>query len=62
MRYHLLSAALVVAAIIMEMAGYGTAGSDLGATLFAAGAAAELWFWIRIGVAKKNRHHGTSNA
>jgi hypothetical protein len=61
MRYHLLSAALIVAAIVLEMAGYGRAGSNWGATLFVAGAACELWFWIRIGLAKKARRHETSS-
>jgi len=60
MKYHLLSAALIVAAIALYMPGYGKAGSDLGATLFVAGAACELWFWIRLGVAKKARRHETS--
>jgi hypothetical protein len=61
MKYHLLSAALIVAAIVLEMAGYGRAGSDLGATLFVAGVACEFWFWIRIGLAKKARRREPSS-
>jgi hypothetical protein len=61
MKYHLLSAALIVAAIVLEMAGYGRAGSDLGATLFVAGVACEFWFWICIGLAKKARRRDPSS-
>jgi len=61
MKYHLLSAVLIVAAIVLEMAGYGKTGSNWGATLFVAGFACEFWFWIRIGVAKKERRHDISN-
>jgi hypothetical protein len=61
MKYHLLSAALIVAAIFLEMAGYGNEGSNFGATLFTAGAACELWFWIRIGLAKKARRREISS-
>jgi hypothetical protein len=39
MKYHLLSAVLIVAAIVLEMAGYGKPGSNWGATLFVAGPA-----------------------
>jgi hypothetical protein len=61
MKYHLLSAVLIVAAIVLEMAGYGKTGSNWGATLFVAGLACEFWFWIRIGVAKKARRHENSS-
>ena len=61
MKHHLSSAALMVAAIVLEMAGYGKAGSNWGATLFVAGLACEFWFWIRIGVAKKARRHEVSS-
>ena len=57
MKYHVISAALIVAAIILEMAGLGKASGDLGATLFTVGAACEFWFWIRLGLAKKARRH-----
>jgi hypothetical protein len=53
MKYHLLSAALIVAAIALETTSYGKAGSNLGATLFVAGVVCEFFFWIR--VAKKAR-------
>jgi hypothetical protein len=59
---HLLSAALIVVAIILEMAGYGRAGTDSGATLFVAGVACEFWFWSRTGLARKamrRKHSGT---
>jgi hypothetical protein len=61
MKLHLLSAALIVAAIVLEMVGYGKPGSNWSATLFFAGFACELWFWIRIGVAKKARRHEISS-
>jgi hypothetical protein len=61
MKYHLLSAVLIVAAIVLEMAGYGKPGSNWGATLFVAGLSCEFWFWIRVGVAKKARSHGISS-
>jgi hypothetical protein len=60
MKYHLLSAVLIVA-IVLEMAGYGKPGSNWGATLFVAGLACEFWFWIRVGVAKKARSHEISS-
>lgn len=60
MKYHLLSAVLIVAAIVLEMTGYGKPGSNWGATLFVAGLACEFWFWIRIGAAKKPRRHEIS--
>jgi hypothetical protein len=63
MKYHLLSAVLIVAAIVLQMAGYGKAGSNWGATLFVAGLACEFGFgfWIRIGIAEKVRRHGISS-
>ena len=60
MKYHLLSAVLIVAAIVLEMTGYGKPGSNWGATLFVAGLACEFWFWIRIGAAKKAGPHENS--
>jgi hypothetical protein len=61
MKYHVISAALVVVAIILELAGLGKAGSDLGASLFTAGCACEIWFWIRLGLARKSRRHETTS-
>jgi hypothetical protein len=60
MKYHLLSAALIVTAIVLEIEGFGRAESDLGATLFVAGVACEFWFWIRLGFAKRARRNETS--
>ena len=61
MRYHVISAALIVVAIILELAGLGKAGSDLGASLFAAGCVCEFWFWIRLGLVRKSRRHQTTS-
>jgi hypothetical protein len=61
MKYHLLSATLIIAAIALEMAGSGTAGSNLGATLYVAGVACEFWFWIRLGLVKTAPRHGSPN-
>lgn len=55
MKYHLLSAALIGAAVLLELSGVANGRSGLGATLFTGGVACELWFWIRLGAAKKAR-------
>jgi hypothetical protein len=55
MKYHLLCAALIGAAILLELSGVANARSGLGATLFTVGVACEFWFWIRLGPAKKAR-------
>jgi hypothetical protein len=55
MKYHLLSAALIGAAVILELSGVASGRSGLGAALFTAGTACELWFWIRVGAARKAR-------
>jgi hypothetical protein len=63
MKYHLLSGALIVAAIVLEMESYGNPRSNWGATLFVAGLACEFWFWIRMGIANKARRqdiHGSA--
>lgn len=62
MKYHFLSSVLIVAAIVLEMAGYGNPASNWGTTLFVAGLACEFRFWIRIGVAKKARRHRISSS
>jgi hypothetical protein len=59
MRYHVIGAGLIAVAIILELAGIGKAGSDLGASLFTAGCACEFWFWIRLRLVKKSRRHET---
>jgi hypothetical protein len=57
MKYHLLGAALIGAAIVLELSGVAQGPNGLGATLFTGGTACELWFWIRcLGAAKKSRH------
>lgn len=61
MKYHLLSATLIVAAIALETAGSGKAGSNLGATLYVAGVACEFWFWIRLGLVKMAPRHVPPN-
>jgi hypothetical protein len=60
-RRRTLDAGLIVAAIVLETAGYGKPGSNWGATLFVAGLACEFGFWIRIDVAKKARRHEISS-
>ena len=55
MKYHLLSAALIGAAILLELSGVADGRSGLGATLFTGGVACEFWFWIRLGDSKKAR-------
>jgi hypothetical protein len=48
MKYHLTSAVLVVAAIALEIAGFGAVETALGVVLLAAGVGLELWFWVRV--------------
>jgi len=55
MKYHVLSAALIGAAVLLELSGVANGRSGLGATLFTGGVACESWFWIRLGAAKKSR-------
>jgi hypothetical protein len=55
MKYHLIGAALIAAAVALELSGVANGQSGLGATLFTGGTACELWFWIRLGAAKKAR-------
>ena len=61
MKYHAISAALIVVAIFLELAGVGKAASDLGASLFTAGCACEFWFWIRLRLVRKSRRHETTS-
>jgi hypothetical protein len=44
MKHHLFTAAILIAALVLYGAGM-TSGASV---LFAAGAACELWFWVRI--------------
>ena len=55
MKYHAISAALIIAAIAFELAGLGKMGSDMGAGLFVVSVSFEAWFWIRLGGAKRSR-------
>jgi hypothetical protein len=48
MKYHLSSVALVLAAIILEVIGFGTVAGAFGVILLGMGVALELWFWIRL--------------
>jgi hypothetical protein len=43
MKYHLLSLALLILALVLETAGIGGGG----ALVLGAGIACEIWFWIR---------------
>jgi hypothetical protein len=52
MKYHFISAALLIAGIGLETAGIGNPDNALAATLFTAGVACELAFWIRLGLSK----------
>jgi len=61
MKYHLMTAGLIVTAVAFELAGFGNAGSDLGATLFIFGASCELLFWSRLGFAKKMRRRESAS-
>ena len=44
MKQHLLTAALLLAALVFYSVGVSSGGS----LLLAAGAACELWFWVRV--------------
>jgi len=44
MRHHLVTAAILLAALVL----YGLGFSGAGAIAIGAGAAFELWFWVRI--------------
>jgi hypothetical protein len=55
MKYHLLSAVLIGAAVLLSMYGVAIGRSWLGATLFTLGVACELSFWMRLAAARKAR-------
>jgi hypothetical protein len=44
MKHHLFTAAILIAALVL----YGSGVTSGASALFAAGAACELWFWVRI--------------
>jgi hypothetical protein len=48
MKYHLTSVVLILAAIILEVIGFGTIASAFGVILLGTGVALELWFWMRL--------------
>jgi hypothetical protein len=48
MKYHLVSAALIFAALILYLSGAMDRGTDLGAFLIVAGFSCEFLFWTRI--------------
>lgn len=57
MKYHLLSAALILAAFVLFLSGISLAGTSfLGALLIAAAAVCEFQFWKRV----FHRHHGAT--
>jgi hypothetical protein len=43
MKYHLISASLLVAAVVLETPGFGVV-----VVLLAAGVSCEIWFWMRV--------------
>ena len=48
MKYHIVSAALICAAMILYMTGAMARGNDLGVFLLAAGFSCEFLFWTRV--------------
>jgi hypothetical protein len=62
MKFHLVSAVLIGAAILLELSGVADGRGGLGATLFTGGVACEFWFWMRLSAAQKARRaKATSN-
>ena len=55
MKCHLLSAALIGAAVLLYMYGVAIGRSGLGASLFTLGVACEFSFWMRLASARKAR-------
>lgn len=62
MKYHLVSAALIIVAIVLEMAGFSGGSSDPSRLLLVAGFTCEAWFWIRVFRAKAQRRMVRSTA
>jgi hypothetical protein len=48
MKYHLTSGLLIVAAVSLEVIGFGAVAQALGVVLLGAGVALEGWFWMRL--------------
>lgn len=55
MKYHLLSAALIGAAVLLYVYGVAIGRSGFGATLFTLGVVCEFSFWLRLAAARKAR-------
>jgi hypothetical protein len=47
MKYHLTSVLLILAAVILEVVGFGAIASALGVVLLGTGVALEICFWMR---------------
>jgi hypothetical protein len=61
MKYHIVSVALICAALVLYMTGAMDRGSDLGVSLMVAGFSCELLFWTRILRIKARRHPKTAS-
>ncbi len=55
MKYHLVSAALIGAAVVLYLYGVEIGRSGFGATLFTLGVACEFSYWMRLAAARKTR-------
>jgi hypothetical protein len=55
MKYHLVSAALIGAAVLLYLYGVEIGRNGLGATLFTLGVVCEFSFWMRLAAARKAR-------
>jgi len=49
MKYHLISALLLAAAVVLETLGFGG-----GVFLLAAGVGCEIWFWMRVAHSRRS--------
>ena len=56
MKYHVVSAALIFAALVLYMTGAMDRGTDLGVFLIVAGFSCEFLFWARILRTRKRQH------
>ena len=61
MKYHLVSVALIGAALVLYMSGAMDRGSDFGAFLLVAGFSCEFLFWTRIRRPKARRRSKTAS-
>jgi hypothetical protein len=60
MKYHIVSAALIGAALVLYMTGAMDRGTDLGVFLMVAGFSCEFLFWTRIFRPKARRRPKTA--